>query len=33
MRMVTMRNQSSVANAYWEFDDAGRMKPSADELE
>jgi arsenic resistance protein ArsH len=29
MRMVTMPNQSSVAKAYQEFDDAGRMKPSA----
>lgn len=29
MRMVTIPNQSSVAMAYKEFDDAGRMKPSA----
>ncbi|WP_028639582.1 arsenical resistance protein ArsH [Novosphingobium acidiphilum] len=29
MRMVTIPNQSSVAKAYEEFDDAGRMKPSA----
>lgn len=29
MRMVTIPNQSSVAKAYNEFDDAGRMKPSA----
>jgi arsenic resistance protein ArsH len=29
MRMVTVPNQSSVAKAYMEFDDAGRMKPSA----
>jgi arsenic resistance protein ArsH len=29
MRMVTIPNQSSVAKAYQEFDDAGRMKPSA----
>lgn len=29
MRMVTIPNQSSVAKAYREFDDAGRMKPSA----
>lgn len=28
MRMVTIPNQSSVAKAYEEFDDAGRMKPS-----
>lgn len=28
MRMVTIPNQSSVAKAYQEFDDAGRMKPS-----
>ena len=27
MRMVTIPNQSSVAMAYKEFDDAGRMKP------
>ncbi len=29
MRMVTIPNQSSVAKAYEQFDDAGRMKPSA----
>ncbi|NML34382.1 arsenical resistance protein ArsH [Paraburkholderia antibiotica] len=29
MRMVTIPNQSSVAKAYQEFDDTGRMKPSA----
>ena len=29
MRMVTIPNQSSVAKAFMEFDDAGRMKPSA----
>lgn len=29
MRMVTIQNQSSVAKAYQEFDEAGRMKPSA----
>lgn len=29
MRMITIPNQSSVAKAYAEFDDAGRMKPSA----
>ncbi|MGH8085993.1 MAG: arsenical resistance protein ArsH [Lysobacter sp.] len=28
MRMVTIPNQSSVAKAWQEFDDAGRMKPS-----
>ncbi|WP_322517576.1 arsenical resistance protein ArsH [Rhodopseudomonas palustris] len=28
MRMITIPNQSSVAMAYQEFDDAGRMKPS-----
>lgn len=28
MRMVTIPNQSSVARAYQEFDDDGRMKPS-----
>ncbi len=28
MRMLTIPNQSSVAKAYNEFDDAGRMKPS-----
>jgi arsenic resistance protein ArsH len=27
MRMVTIPNQSSVAKAYQEFDEAGRMKP------
>lgn len=29
MRMITIPNQSSVAKAYQEFDDGGRMKPSA----
>ena len=29
MRMITIPNQSSVAKAYQEFDDAGRMKPSS----
>ena len=29
MRMITIPNQSSVAKAYDEFDDLGRMKPSA----
>ena len=29
MRMITIPNQSSVAMAFMEFDDAGRMKPSA----
>jgi arsenic resistance protein ArsH len=29
MRMIVIPNQSSVAKAYQEFDDAGRMKPSA----
>lgn len=29
MRMVTIPNQSSVPKAYEEFDEAGRMKPSA----
>ena len=29
MRMVTIPNQSSVAKAWQEFDDDGRMKPSA----
>ncbi len=29
MRMVTIPNQSSVTKAYQEFDEAGRMKPSA----
>src|SRR5690606_3373395 len=28
MRMVTIPNQSSVAKAWQEFDDAGRMRPS-----
>lgn len=28
MRMITIPNQSSVAKAYQEFDDNGRMKPS-----
>ncbi|MBS3786048.1 MAG: arsenical resistance protein ArsH [Gammaproteobacteria bacterium] len=28
MRLITIPNQSSVAKAYLEFDDAGRMKPS-----
>ena len=28
MRMITIANQSSVAKAYNEFDEAGRMKPS-----
>ena len=28
MRMVTIPNQSSIAKAYQEFDEAGRMKPS-----
>jgi len=28
MRMVTIPNQSSVAKAYQEFDEAGRMRPS-----
>ena len=27
--MITIPNQSSVAKAYQEFDEAGRMKPSA----
>ena len=27
--MVTILNQSSVAKAYQEFDEAGRMKPSS----
>ena len=27
MRMITIPNQSSVAKAWQEFDDAGRMKP------
>jgi len=29
MRMLTIPNQSSVAKAFQEFDDAGRMQPSA----
>jgi arsenic resistance protein ArsH len=29
MRMVTIPNQSSIAKAYAEFDDNGRMKPSS----
>jgi arsenic resistance protein ArsH len=29
MRMVTIPNQSSVAKAYQEFDEEGRMKPSS----
>jgi arsenic resistance protein ArsH len=29
MRMLTIPNQSSVAKAYQEFDEPGRMKPSA----
>jgi arsenic resistance protein ArsH len=29
MRMITIPNQSSVAKAFQEFDDEGRMKPSA----
>lgn len=29
MRMLTIPNQSSVAKAYQQFDEAGRMKPSA----
>ncbi len=29
MRMVTIPNQSSVAKAWQEFDDNGRMKPSS----
>ena len=29
MRMITVPNQSSVAKAFSEFDEAGRMKPSA----
>jgi len=29
MRMLTIPNQSSVAKAYQEFDEAGRMKPSS----
>ena len=29
MRMITIPNQSSVAKAFEQFDEAGRMKPSA----
>ena len=29
MRMLTIPNQSCVAKAYEEFDEAGRMKPSS----
>ncbi len=29
MRMITIPNQSSVAKAFQEFDDHGRMKPSS----
>ncbi|MEG4641467.1 NAD(P)H-dependent oxidoreductase, partial [Paracoccus sp. APAP_BH8] len=29
MRMLTIPNQSSVAKAYQEFDEAGRMRPSS----
>ncbi|MDB4974997.1 MAG: NADPH-dependent reductase [Myxococcaceae bacterium] len=29
MRMVTIPNQSSIAKAYEQFDDAGRLKPSS----
>jgi arsenical resistance protein ArsH len=29
MRMITIPNQSSIAKAFAEFDDAGRMRPSA----
>ncbi len=29
MRMLTIPNQSSIAKAFMEFDEAGRMKPSA----
>jgi arsenic resistance protein ArsH len=29
MRMITIPNQSSVAKAYEQFDDDGRMKPSS----
>lgn len=29
MRMITIPNQSSVAKAFAEFDEAGRMKPSS----
>jgi arsenic resistance protein ArsH len=28
MRMITIPNQSSIAKAFAEFDDTGRMKPS-----
>jgi arsenic resistance protein ArsH len=28
MRMITIPNQSSVAKAYEQFDEAGRMRPS-----
>ncbi len=28
MRMLTIRNQSSVPRAWQQFDEAGRMKPS-----
>jgi len=31
MRMVTIPNQSSVAKAWQEFDNRGRMKPSSDD--
>jgi arsenic resistance protein ArsH len=29
MRMVTIPNQSSVAKAFQQFDESGRMKPSS----
>jgi arsenic resistance protein ArsH len=29
MRMLTIPNQSSIAKAFLEFDEAGRMKPSS----
>jgi arsenic resistance protein ArsH len=29
MRMITIPNQSSVAKAFQEFGEAGRMKPSS----
>ena len=29
MRMITIENNSSVAKAFQEFDEAGRMKPSS----
>ena len=29
MRMITIPNQSSVAKAFLEFDESGRMKPSS----